>query len=197
MIQVSDIKEFINTYIKEVIIVMGALIVLVSFCVVWFVTSDKEEVTVPTVDYVQEFSSEQNSTMERWFIDIKGAVMNEGVYEVTSDMRVKDVIALAGGFAENADKKQVNLAQVVHDEMVIVIPILGELQDITTEDTVINLNTATKEKLMTVKGIGEKKADAIVAYRQKQRIKKLEDLLELKGFSEKFIESIRPLVRIS
>ena len=53
------------------------------------------------------------------FVDIKGAVKNEGVYELSNGSRVTDVVKLAGGFTEDADKKSVNLAEKVTDESVI------------------------------------------------------------------------------
>lgn len=194
--QVENVKEFIDTYIKEIVITIVILICLGSLSVVLFMKND-EEIVVEQVSTSQIETMMYSTVKERLFVDIKGAVINEGVYEVTSDMRVKDVISLAGGFREDADKNQINLAQVVYDEMVVFVPVIGAQNSIPIEETVVNLNTATKEKLMTVKGIGEKKAEAILTYRQKKPIKKLEDLLELKGFSEKFIESIRTLVRVS
>ena len=50
---------------------------------------------------------------QKMFVDIKGAVKNEGVYELSNGSRVTDVVKLAGGFTEDADKKSVNLAEKV------------------------------------------------------------------------------------
>lgn len=53
---------------------------------------------------------------------MKGAVVKEGVYEMKEGDRVKDAIEKAGGFLPEADRKKVNLAQVVQDQMVLYVP---------------------------------------------------------------------------
>ena len=56
----------------------------------------------------------------------------------------------------------------------------------------ININTATKEELMTLKGIGEVKAEAIIEYREKYGgIRSIEELINIKGIGERTIENIR------
>ena len=76
-------------------------------------------------DLKTERSSSQTET-QKVFVDIKGAVKNEGVYELSSGSRVTDVVKLAGGFTEDADKKSVNLAEKVTDESVIYVARVGE-----------------------------------------------------------------------
>lgn len=135
----------------------------------------------------------QSTTSATAYIDIKGEVVNPGVYSVPVGSRVKDVVALAGGLKDSADKTRLNLAQVVTDEMVIVVYAQGQANVVVNNETIkVNLNTATKEQLMTLKGIGESKATAIVNYRQtKGMFKKLEDLKNIRGFSDKMIESLK------
>lgn len=60
------------------------------------------------------------------FIDIKGAVKNEGVYELSSGSRVMDLVKKAGGFTDDADKKSVNLAEKLADEAVVYVAKIGE-----------------------------------------------------------------------
>jgi competence protein ComEA len=55
----------------------------------------------------------------------------------------------------------------------------------------VNLQTATKDELMCLKGIGEKKAMAIITHRKSNKIKSVDDLMELKGFGKGIIASIK------
>ena len=55
----------------------------------------------------------------------------------------------------------------------------------------INLQTATKEELMSIKGIGDKKADSIIEYRKTNEIKDPEDLKNIKGFGDSIVSNIK------
>jgi len=59
----------------------------------------------------------------------------------------------------------------------------------------INLQTATKKELMCIKGIGEKKANAILEYRKKNKIKSADDLIDIKGFGKVLIENVKKDVK--
>lgn len=58
----------------------------------------------------------------------------------------------------------------------------------------INLNTATKEELMTINGIGEVISERIIEYAQTIGFSSVDDLLNVKGIGEKTLEKIRPYV---
>ena len=135
------------------------------------------------------------------FVDIKGAVKNPGVYQMKSGDRVKDALDAAGGLTGEADSQKVNLAQRVEDQMVIVVPKVGE--EVTeipagvtskeaAKDGKVNINTATVEELKTLKGVGEKKAEAIIDYRKKNgSFKTKEDLMKVRGIGKKLFESFQ------
>lgn len=55
----------------------------------------------------------------------------------------------------------------------------------------MDFNSATKEELMSIKGIGEKKAQAIIDYRKSNKITKLDDLKKIKGFGDKLVSKIK------
>lgn len=168
----------------------------------------EEVVLTETTDLVEEI--ENNETV-KMYVDIKGAVKLPGMYEVTSDMRVLNVIDMAGGLKETADDSQVNFSQRIEDQMVIYIPVEGEelsekvvagvnsntANSNKDEEKKVNLNQATKEELMTLNGVGEKKAEKIIEYREENgSFKTIEDLKNVNGFGEKSFESLEKYISI-
>ena len=141
------------------------------------------------------------------YVDIKGEVHHPGVYQMKAENRVKDLIEAAGGFTPLADDQKLNLAQLLEDQMVIVVPKKGEevnseLAQASTsqkkevgKEGKVNINTATVEELKTLKGIGEKKAEAIIEYRKKNgSFKNKEELMKVRGIGKKLYESFQERV---
>ena len=160
-----------------------------------------EDVTVVETTMLAE-KTEVSTTQEVViFVDIKGAVKNPGVYQMKAGDRVKDALDAAGGLTDEADSQKVNLAQRVEDQMVIVVPKVGEeateipagvTSKEASKEGSVNINTATVEELKTLKGVGEKKAEAIIEYRKKNgSFKTKEDLMKVRGIGKKLFESFQ------
>lgn len=141
------------------------------------------------------------------YVDVKGEVHHPGVYQMKAENRVKDLIEAAGGFTPLADDHKLNLSQLLEDQMVIVVPKKGEevnselAQAPTSQkkevgkEGKVNINTATVEELKTLKGIGEKKAEAIIEYRKKNGFfKNKEELMKVRGIGKKLYESFQERV---
>ena len=141
------------------------------------------------------------------YVDVKGEIHHPGVYQMKAESRVKDLIEAAGGFTPLADNQKLNLAQLLEDQMVIVVPKKGEevnselAQAPTSQkkevgkEGKVNINTATVEELKTLKGIGEKKAEAIIEYRKKNgSFKNKEELMKVRGIGKKLYESFQERV---
>ncbi|MBU3145553.1 helix-hairpin-helix domain-containing protein [Clostridium sp. CF012] len=134
-------------------------------------------------------------------VDIKGAVTYPGVYEIKKESRVADLIKLAGGITLEADLNATNLSTKLKDEDCVVIYKKGEADKIQNpqseasdsevssskvDNTVININTATKDELKTLTGIGDVKADGIIKYREENGgFKSAEELTKVDGIGEK------------
>ena len=183
-------------------VIGGILLILVG---VGGLFSKKEEsvegtTVVETTMLVEktEVSTTQETVI---FVDIKGEVKKPGVYQMKAGDRVKDALDAAGGLTEEADSQKVNLAKRLEDQMVIVVPKVGEeAEEIpagatskeATKEGKVNINTATVEELKTLKGVGEKKAEAIIEYRKKNgSFQTKEDLMKVRGIGKKLFESFQ------
>jgi competence protein ComEA len=137
-------------------------------------------------------------------VQIKGEVLHPGVFTLEADSRVEDLIKYAGGFTAEADKDRViSLAKKLRDEECIIIPKIGEdvsnlhanINNVTeesNENEIINVNTATKEELMELPGIGETIAQNIIDYREKNgEFNNEEDLKNVDRIGDKMIEKIK------
>jgi len=176
-------------------------------------TEGTEEADMLFPELESEASTLSNETEEAietsLLIDIKGAVKRPGVYEMDHTERVQDVVDRAGGFTKNADQTMINLAQKLMDEMVIYVPIDGEeiLNEMQTSASLpsaspiasdasgegkVHLNQATQEEIETLNGIGPKKAEAILTYREEHGpFQSVEQLTEVSGIGDKTVENIR------
>lgn len=160
------------------------------------------------------------------YVQLCGAVKAPGVYKISSVCRVFEAIELAGGATEEADIDSVNLARPVVDEMKIYVPTKEEVEnsngdyfweynDKTFEneafynenfsdgdtyikdDGLININEATKEKLMELPGIGEAKAEAIINYREENGgFNDISDIMNISGIKGAAFDKIKDLIKI-
>lgn len=149
-----------------------------------------ENLNVNPIETIENLPSD-----DKIVVDVKGEVTRPGIYEVTSDSRIHDVIELAGGFSVEADQSHVNLAQKVHDEMMIIVPKIGEESSITgisSSSNKVRINYATQDEIETLPGIGPSKAQAIIQYRDEHGFfNSVEDLLNISGIGEKTLENMK------
>lgn len=151
---------------------------------------------------------ESNPIPEVIMVDIKGQVANPGVYELQTGARAKDAIQAAGGFLETAETLSINLAMVIQDEMVLYVPEIGEEAAVPAiqahqpaaaeAGSLVNLNTATAEELMTLNGIGPSKAEAILSYRTENgNFQSIEDLTKVSGIGDKTFEKLKEAITVN
>lgn len=190
-----------------------AVVALVVFGVIWILTEQgKNESVGQQTDFFHGNSDvveeeNQDDTKGQIYIHITGAVRKPGVYIFDRKPRVVEVVEQAGGFLKNADTSLINQAEMVEDGSRIVIErkkkqkrVSGQVKDSgqSQGDTSgIDINTATREELMTLEGIGESKAMAIMNYREEHgKFQKIEDIMNITGIKSGVFEKIKNRIKV-
>lgn len=163
--------------------------------------SDNAGMVLSTVETVLTETSQSVSSPVYHYVHICGEVNAPGVYEMEEGSRVFQAIEKAGGFTELAAAEYLNMADMVKDGMKLVVPGIDEIGakdqfggELAKEesDGKVNLNTATKEQLMTLRGIGEAKAEDILRFREEKGLfQSIEDIKKISGIKDAAFQKIK------
>lgn len=209
---------------KKIIIIVSLLIVLIGGGYYFFIyqSDNKEEILldISTKDEEKDLSS------SNIYVDIKGYVNKPGVYSfnLSDNARINDLINKAGGLTKEADTSTINLSKKLEDEMTVIIYSKKEVIDfVKTKDELskkleicenklknnacikntmevsnnkININEASLDELLTLSGIGESKAKAIIAYREKGKFKSIEEIKNVEGIGENLFMAIKDSITV-
>lgn len=199
-------------------LIIGLIIALVALLANNFIDQEEDDFSNSKIslfssdDEFEETKEDSNQTQasETIKVHIAGEINKEGVYEVNNGDRLDDLVKRAGGLTKDANSKKINLAMKLEDQMKIYIPSIYDFEDETsstndnllisdkpsTEIEKININKASKEELMTLPNIGEKRANAIIEYRENSPFEKIEDIKNVTGIGEKFYQSLKDLITV-
>ncbi len=140
-----------------------------------------------------------------------GAVNSPGVYSLSAGSRLYEAVTMAGGFSAEADPAYHNLARNLEDGERIYILAYAETKELTIQQkaegedgaeessvsSLLNLNTATKEQLTTLPGIGEARAESILEYRAKVgEFTDIEEIMNISGIGEAMFAKIRDRITV-
>ena len=165
----------------------------------------EDEVTAGKNEILTKDVSEEYSEV---YVHVCGAVINPGVYKLNKGERVYDAVMAAGGISDNGCGYLINQARQVEDGERIYVPseneadMFEETTDFSTDggssDTgLININTCTKEDLMTLSGIGESKAESIISYRKANgNFKSIEDIKNVDGIKDGVFNKIKDKIKV-
>lgn len=145
-------------------------------------------------------------------VQVVGEIKNPGIYSLKMGMRVKDAISAAGGAKDGACTDALNLALPLLDGMRIYVPAEGAPLDrpesfITygygvaasyqESEVLLDLNTATVDKLISLPGIGEVRAMRIIEYREEHgEFTNKKELLKIEGIGEKLYREIEGKIHV-
>ena len=206
----DEIVMFFKQNIKSIVLAFFCSVVVIGIGLYYFnhsKTEDYNDISFSNhkSDRIDNEEKNDDKQDEKIFVDVKGAVKNPGVFETTKDKRIKDLIDVAGGLLDDADTSTLNLSQKVKDQMVIYVLKHGEkpkqMSEIGTTSSssgeVININTANKEQLMKISGVGKTKAEAIIEHREKNGdFKKKEDITKVRGIGKATFEKIKDKIEV-
>ena len=207
-IKKEDVVLFFSQNVKSIILAFVCSLVLMIGGLFYFNQNKTEDYSGVSFSNISNETNNKDEKAEdkhdeKIFVDVKGAVKHPGVFETTKDKRVKDLIEEAGGLLDDADTSTLNLSQKVKDQMVIYVLKHGEkpkqISDSSSSSNtdVININTANKEQLMKISGVGKTKAEAIIAHREKNGdFKKKEDITKVRGIGKSTFEKIKDKIEV-
>ena len=208
-IKKEDVVLFFRQNVKSIILAFVCSLVLIIGGLFYFNQNKTEDYSGVSFSNISNETNNKDEKAEdkhdeKIFVDVKGAVKHPGVFETTKDKRVRDLIEEAGGLLDDADTSTLNLSQKVKDQMVIYVLKHGEkpkqISDggsSSSNADVININTANKEQLMKISGVGKTKAEAIISYRDKNGdFKKKEDITKVRGIGKATFEKIKDKIEV-
>ena len=197
----------------KVFFITGGLVLFIALIFVSYTLIEES----PTEESAIETTTE---VQQNFFVDVKGAVREPGVYEFSYGDRVIDAIEKAGGLRSRANTSNINLSQRLTSEMVVYVFTDAQIREGSSrsincstvcENIVldvnncypnnnvdkININTAPLEQLITLSGIGESRALAIIAHREQSGpFETIEDIKQISGIGESIFNNIRDRITV-
>lgn len=157
------------------------------------------------------------------YVHVCGRVQEPGVYGIPEGSRIYDAVQAAGGFLEDGSRDFLNLAQQAEDGMKIEVPDKTQAEQWKKEGagvgismaggnavssggafsqnqasaSKVDINRSSKEALMTLKGIGESRAEDIIRYREEfGGFQTIEDIMNVPGIKEGAFNKIRDQITV-
>ena len=205
-------KENLLKYLLSIAIIT----IFLSVFLFYNISSSETEKQILSLN---EFTHEEESNeikiedvQENIFVEIKGEVLNPDVYELEKGSIVRDLILISGGLTEIGDTSNINQARELQDGECIVVLSKQEILDMKNssneilkvdnvssfnvessfDDDKVNINTASKEELKTLSGIGDGLAEAIISYREENNgFNTIDDIKNVSRIVDKTFEKFK------
>ena len=140
------------------------------------------------------------------YVFVCGEVRNPGVYKLCEGDRITHALLAAGGMTDQAADMYLNQAEMLMDGQKVYVPDKEEAEHMEAEEALIktaiedgkiNINVADKSQLMNLSGIGESRAEAIIAYREMNgAFTCVDDIKKVEGIKEGIFEKIKDKIKV-
>lgn len=187
-----------KVFIKKYYIYLAIIIIAVTIVILIPDGEKQQEITFEPLT-----TGDSDDEIMYIYIDIKGQVQNPGVYKVSKDSRLFQLVSLAGGTTGEADTLAINLSLKLYDQQVVYIPSFEDsypiIIDVINDNAngIININSASLELLDTLPGIGPSTAQSIIDYRLEVGFfESVEDIMNVSGIGEATFNEIKDLITI-
>ena len=163
-------------------------------------TEEAEDAQIPSV--------EESADKKPDYVYVCGHVNRAGVYAVSENTRMFEVINLAGGVKEDADISGINQAEKVSDGQQIYVPSKEETKQakdfegpvavpLQNDDGLVNINTADAAALQTLTGIGASRAQAIIDFRNENgAFESIDDIKKVAGIKDGMFSKIKDQIKV-
>jgi competence protein ComEA len=143
------------------------------------------------------------------YVYVCGAVANSGVYELERGSRLYEAVDMAGGMSDDADRTYLNMARELTDGEQVIVYTQSEVESLKEQAVVeqaiaaeeksglVNINTADINELITLSGIGQSRAMAIIDYREKNgAFSSIEDIKNVDGIKDGLFSKIKDKITV-
>ncbi len=163
------------------------------------------------------YLSEEDNIKKTIFVEVKGEVLNPNVYKMEEGSIVYDLILMAGGITDKGSLDDINQAREIKNGECIIVRSIDDEGVLDKQDFVdsrfnetsyrhsgsdnnsflININTASKEELKTLNGIGDVLADSIIEYREENGVfESIDDIKNVSRIGSKTFEKFRDKITV-
>ena len=192
-------------------VALGIVMIILAGCSFSVPVREEESTDSTVVIKADQKEDTEQARETEIYVHVCGCVKKPGVYRLHFGARTQEAIDAAGGFSEKANQTAWNSAEVLQDGMQVYIPSKDEAKEALNEEQslgkdlsasqkedTVNINTASKEELMTLPGIGESRADAVIACREeKGSFTSIEGIKDAAGIGDGIFNRIKDLITVN
>ena len=214
-------REIFERY-RKAIITGGGVIIFIIAGLLTMLFTDSKNLPSETKPHSQSQTKSQPAEVQTpqppkiLFVYITGEIRKPGVYKLSEDARIFQLVEMAGGFTSKADTESLNLAETLADGVHVHIGAKLQAQQeeapripgmpaakspaivqsgIQQSSGLININTATASELESLPGIGPAIAQRIIEYRNTHgNFSRPEDLINVRGIGQSKLAQVLPKI---